>query len=76
MTGHSSYVSSVALSRDRKTIISGSADKTIRIWDTETEKEVRILTGHSNKILSIALSRDGKTIISGSGDSTVKIWNT
>ena len=66
---------SVAYSPDGRHIISGSSDKTIRIWDAETGAAVgKPLEGHTNWVQSVAYSPDGRHIISGSGDSTIRIW--
>ncbi|MEJ6487580.1 hypothetical protein N0Y54_41095 [Nostoc punctiforme UO1] len=46
LLGHSSYVNSVAISPDGQSIISGSYDKTIKIWNLNTGKEIRTLLGH------------------------------
>jgi len=42
LTGHSDYVRSVAFSPDATRIVSGSADKLVKIWDAETGAEVGI----------------------------------
>jgi WD40 repeat protein len=74
--GHSGWVVSVAYSPDGKHIVSGSNDKTVRIWDAETGAAVcDPLLGHSGRVDSVAYSPDGKHIVSGSGDKTVRIWN-
>ena len=46
LTGHSEYVSSVAYSPDGKHIVSGSVDNTVRVWDSQTGKEVSVLLCH------------------------------
>ena len=46
LTGHSDWVSSVAYSPDGKHIVSGSGDKTVKIWDSTTGKEVSVLLCH------------------------------
>ena len=43
LTGHSGYVRSVSYSPDGKHIVSGSEDKTVKIWDSTTGKEVSVL---------------------------------
>ena len=43
LRGHSNYVTSVAYSPDGKHIVSGSFDKTVKIWDSTTGKEVSVL---------------------------------
>jgi WD40 repeat protein len=76
LKGHSSDVNSVAFAADGVTLASGSDDKTIKLWNTETGKEIRSLKGHSGWVWTIALSHNGKTLASGSNDKTIKLWNT
>ncbi|MEH1884926.1 WD40 repeat domain-containing protein, partial [Nostoc sp.] len=71
----SNSVSSVSFSPDGKTLASGSDDKTIKLWNLETGKEIRTLTGHSKSVSSVSFSPDGKTLASGSADKTIKLWN-
>jgi WD40 repeat protein len=72
--GHDDKVTSVAYSPDGKSIISGSSDMTIKLWDVATGKLTRAFEGHTSSVQSIAFSRDGKTILSGSFDGTMKLW--
>ncbi len=73
--GHSMLVESVAISPDGKTIVSGSKDDTIKIWDIQSGECLNTLEGHSSLVSSVAISPDGKTIVSGSGDETIKVWD-
>ena len=66
LEGDSDDISSVAYSPDDTKIISGSDDKTIKIWDANTGQCLNTLEGHSGYIFSVAYSPDGKRIISGS----------
>jgi WD40 repeat protein len=69
-------VKSVAYSPDGQYIISGSDDRTIRIWDAETGAAVgEPLKGHAGLVNSVAYSPDGQYIISGSSDRTIRIWD-
>jgi len=75
LEGHSSIVLSVSFSPDGKTLATGSEDKTVKLWDVASGREVQTLQGHSNWVLSVSFSPDGKTLATGSGDNTVKLWN-
>ena len=46
LTGHSHYVNSVAYSPDGKHVVSGSFDNTVKVWDSQTGKEVNVLVCH------------------------------
>ncbi|MFM6515812.1 MAG: WD40 repeat domain-containing protein, partial [Microcystis panniformis] len=74
LTGHSGVVLSVAYSPDGRYLASGSQDKTIKIWEVATGKELRTLTGHSGWVNSVVYSPDGRYLASGSWDNTIKIW--
>jgi small GTP-binding protein len=76
LEGHSASVEGVAISTDSKLIISGSVDKTIRIWDTASGNCLKVLEGHSAPVEEVAISTDSKLIISGSEDKTIRIWDT
>jgi hypothetical protein len=65
----------VAFSPDGTRIASGSWDKTVRLWDAATGKEIRSLSGHSAHVNSVAFSPDGTRIASGSLDNTVRLWD-
>ena len=55
--------------------MSGSWDKTVKVWDAQTGQETLTLKGHSDRVRSVSFSPDGKWIVSGSGDRTIKIWD-
>jgi len=75
LSGHSSWVNSVTFSPDGQLLASGSGNSTIKLWDMETMKELRILKGHSADIRSVAFSPDGQILASGSNDNTIKLWD-
>jgi WD40 repeat protein len=76
LEGHSAGVMSVCVSPDGSKIISGSDDKSIRIWDMETGNNISILEGHSGYVMSVCVSPDGSKIISGSFDNYIRILET
>ena len=65
---------SVHFSPQGSTLITGSSDKTIKLWHVATGKLLGTLSGHLGAVNAVAISSDGKTIVSGSWDKTIKIW--
>ncbi|KAG9054182.1 hypothetical protein FS842_005878 [Serendipita sp. 407] len=75
LLGHAGVVWSVSFSPDGRFIVSGSDDRTVRLWDMETGHQLSTsFEGHSNRVISVAFSPDGRRIVSGS-DKTVRIWD-
>ena len=76
LQGHTSSVYSVGYSLDGRHIVSGSHDKTIRVWNVTTGECVAgPFLGHEDSVWSVAYSPDGRHIISGSDDKTFRVWN-
>ena len=75
LTGHADRVNSVALTPDGRRAVSGSRDKTLKVWDLETGEELRTLTGHWERVSCMALTPDGRRAVSGSLDQTLKVWD-
>ncbi|WP_051041501.1 WD40 repeat domain-containing protein [Oscillatoria nigro-viridis] len=73
--GHSCSVTSVVITPDGQTVVSGSSDSTIKLWNLNTGQELHTLSGHSHGVTSIALAPDGQTLASCSKDKTIKLWN-
>ncbi|APA11430.1 hypothetical protein sscle_07g062000 [Sclerotinia sclerotiorum 1980 UF-70] len=74
--GHSDWVNSVAFSPDKKVIVSGSDDGTIRFWDITTGKSLQVFEDHSGEVNSVAFSPDGKMVASVFDNKTIQLWNT
>ncbi len=74
LSGHSAWVVSIAISPDCRTIVSGSLDDRILIWDLNTGDRLGTLIGHTNSVNSLAFSPNGRCLISCSDDKSIKIW--
>src|SRR4051794_9975761 len=75
---HTETVEAVAISPDGKFIATGSFDKTVKLWDALTGKELRTYSGpqgHTNQVLCVAFSAKGDQIASGGADNKVCIWD-
>ena len=73
--GHDNAVRSAAFSPDGSRIVTASWDKTARIWDVASGKEIAVLRGHDGGLYSAAFSRDGSRIVTASMDKTARIWD-
>ena len=84
LTGHgqglpagdeSGNVRSAAFSPDGQRIVTASNDKTARIWDATTGKQLSVLSGHDEAVRTAAFSPDGQWIVTASADKTARIWD-
>ncbi len=75
LEGHSGSVTSVAFNPNGNTLVSGSNDKTLKVWDVRSGRLLRTLEGHSAGVKSVAISADGSIVASGSDDSKLKLWD-
>ncbi|ORE23251.1 WD40 repeat-like protein [Rhizopus microsporus] len=73
LNGHTDGVMCVQFCEIAKLIITGSLDKTVRVWHLETGELIKTLTGHSRGVR--ALQFDDAKLVTGAMDNTLKIWN-
>ncbi|HNG89019.1 MAG TPA: hypothetical protein PK858_02405 [Saprospiraceae bacterium] len=64
---------SVAFSPDGQRVLTGSRDKTAKLWDM-SGREMQTFSGHASSVLSVAFSPDGQRVLTGSSDNTAKLW--
>jgi WD40 repeat protein len=74
--GHELAVIAVATSPDSNYVATGSRDKSAKLWELGSGREVRSFLGHEASVNSLDFSRDGKYLITSSGDKSVRIWET
>ncbi|MBW4642192.1 MAG: hypothetical protein KME23_04105 [Goleter apudmare HA4340-LM2] len=74
LEGHPT-ASTIVISADGQTLVSGGQDKTINVWELQTGKLKKTLRSDSGAINDLVIAPDGKTVVSGSGDRLVRIWD-
>jgi WD40 repeat protein len=74
LKGHTDCGNSFSLSPDKRLLVSGSAYKTVRVWEIATGQQLGVLEGHTWVVPSVVWSADGESIVSGSFDKTVRMW--
>jgi len=75
LSGHAGFVNSVTYSPDRISLVSGSDDKTVKLWDVQTGGVVKTFYGHTSSVWSVSFSADCTRIASGSYDKTIHLWD-
>ncbi|MGE0400919.1 MAG: WD40 repeat domain-containing protein, partial [Kofleriaceae bacterium] len=64
----------LAMSNDGARIAGAMADRSIRIWDANTGKQLSLLRGHSDLVMDVSFSPDGNLLASASYDRTIRVW--
>ena len=65
---------SVAFSPDGQRLASGSADKTVQLWDLRQPQAPLTILRHEEPVVSVAFSPDGQRLALGSLEGTIRIW--
>ncbi len=73
--GHTAGLYDIAFSPDGKRLATASVDKTAKVWDVTTGRELLTLCCHADTVIGIDFSPDGTRIATASGDQTTKIWD-
>lgn len=74
ISGHTWGVTSVAISPNGQFLVSGSFDKTVKIWALPSGELLHNLNEHSQGVGSVTVSPDGKSLASGNGIGQIRLW--
>lgn len=72
---HGGPVLAVAVSRDGRTIVSGGADQSVRVWDAATGQQRAQMGGHTGPIHALAFTPDDAFVVSAAADRTLRLWD-
>ncbi|RKU25257.1 hypothetical protein C6497_16295 [Candidatus Poribacteria bacterium] len=75
LTGHSGKVTTVEFSSTGDMLASGGEDTTVKMWHTDSGKQITTLDGHIGAITRILFSPKEQILATGSKDDTIRIWN-
>jgi WD40 repeat protein len=75
ISAHSDWVRCMSFTPDSLKLVSGSFDKTIKLWQLDSGSEIYTLGERLKGIFALAVSPDGKLLASGSWDEAIELWN-
>ena len=70
---HTGIVTSVAYQPDGMCVASGSADRSVKVWDLRTMRLFQHYEEHSDAVNSVSFHPSGKYLVTASSDSTLKM---
>ena len=73
--GGFSWGFALMVSTDGRKVISGSHERSVKIWDIESGKKINELFDHENWVDAVATTQDGQYLVTGSFDKSIKIWD-
>lgn len=75
LEGHTNRVHSIDFAPDGQLLVSGGADKTVRLWSVPRREALYTYQGHTSWVRHVAFSPVGETVASASNDTTVCLWS-
>jgi len=73
--GHDDTIYALRLSPDEQYLLSGGADKAVKLWEAKTREAIATFEGHTNHVLAVTFNKDGSRIASTGADREIKLWD-
>jgi WD40 repeat protein/tRNA A-37 threonylcarbamoyl transferase component Bud32 len=73
--GHRGVIWEITCSPDGRRLATAGDDQTIRLWDAQDLRELRVLRGHDDAVYTIAFSPDSRWLASAGEGGTIKLWD-
>ena len=61
-------MTSVSFDPSGRHLVSGSYDKTVRVWDVQQQSQIKVISAHRDWVFQVRFAPDGKRVVSGAGD--------
>ncbi|MCG8418169.1 MAG: CHAT domain-containing protein [Proteobacteria bacterium] len=74
--GHERRILSIAFNPEGTQLITGSRDKSARIWHIAGRRQIMMLPGHTDEVTAVAFSPSGRRAVTASRDKSARIWRT
>lgn len=73
LEGHTSFVNRLAVSNDNQTLITASADRTVRLWNLVTQSSQAVLEGHQSYVNTLRI--EGSQVWSADANQVILVWD-
>ena len=74
MSSTSAVWAAVAVLPDSATVVTGSEDKTVKVWPAVTPGALKTFSGHQGQIYSVAWAPNGEQVATGAADKSLVLW--
>ena len=75
LSGHTHWVETLRITGDGGRVVTGSRDRTVRVWDVQRQTTLHLLKGHLSEVFLVDISADGRRCVSISRDRTLRVWD-
>ena len=75
LKGHKDTINSIAFSKDNTSVVTGSKDGTMKLWNTSSGELLHTYSGHEGSVNSVMFHPEKPYIVSASSDGTIRYWN-